>query len=195
MGKITLVLAIIFFSFLGTVFAVQTRNNENKIIPEVISVTPTPSETARIIGIPKRLLIPKTKVDSPIEEVGLDKEGRMDVPKNVYNVGWYKFGPKPGEEGSAALDGHLDTPTGDPSVFFNLTKLVAGDELKILDERGKELTFKVIEGRLYELSDFPKEQIFNKTGGKYLNLITCAGEWDKNSKNYSQRYVVFAELQ
>jgi hypothetical protein len=30
-------------------------------------------------------------------------------------------------------------------------------------------------------------------GGAHLNLITCAGEWNKGKKSYSERLVVFAD--
>lgn len=39
------------------------------------------------------------------------------------------------------------------------------------------------------------EEVFAKTDGKYLNLITCEGVFDRASRNYSDRLVVFTELQ
>src|SRR5947209_7865092 len=68
--------------------------------------------------LPQRIVIPSLNVDSTIEQVGLDSQKRMDVPKNVFDVGWYDLGVRPGQIGSAVIDGHFDTPTGAPSVFY-----------------------------------------------------------------------------
>ena len=32
----------------------------------------------------------------------------MDLPEDVDRVGWYRFGPAPGADGSAVLAGHVD---------------------------------------------------------------------------------------
>lgn len=168
-----------------------------KVVPptqvtNTIVSAPIPQQQI-VIAKPAKLIIPELNVDAVVEEVGLDEKGRMDVPKDVYNVGWYKDRARPGELGSAAIDGHLDTPTGSPSVFFDLTKLKKGSVINIETQTGEIIEFKVVEGISYKLEEFPADFIFNRKDGKYLNLITCAGAWDKDNKNYSERYVVFAE--
>src|SRR4051794_4191881 len=62
-------------------------------------------------GSPVRLRIPALSLRTSIEPVGL-RAGALDVPTNVWNVGWFQLGPRPGDVGNAVIDGHLDSVTG-----------------------------------------------------------------------------------
>ncbi len=144
-------------------------------------------------GLPVRLTIPSIKVDALIEYVGVTSSGAMDVPKGPDNVAWYASGTRPGEKGSAVIDGHYGWKNGIPAVFDNLYKLQKGDKIQSEDEKGVITTFIVRESRSYD----PKADaldVFSSTDGKsHLNLITCEGIWSKFSRNYSKRLVVFAD--
>ena len=145
-------------------------------------------------GLPKTLIIPKIGVKAPIEYVGLDGAGRMDVPKQWYTVAWYKLGYKVGDKGSAALSGHLDTSSGSPAVFYNIGKLNTGDEISVIDDKGDTFKFRVYEKQYYPYDGFPLQRVFGSSGRVELSLITCGGTWDRNAKNYSQRIVIYSEL-
>jgi LPXTG-site transpeptidase (sortase) family protein len=138
-----------------------------------------------------RLQIPTIDVDANISYMGLTPTGEMDVPPDLINVGWYKFGTKPGEVGSAVIAGHLEG-IEDLGVFTNLTKLQAGDEINVRNDRDELIIFTVREMRTYKQDERPSD-IFNRTDGVHLNLITCSGRWDNIKKRYSHRYVVFAD--
>ncbi|MBI5127476.1 class F sortase [Candidatus Roizmanbacteria bacterium] len=129
-----------------------------------------------------------------VEYVGLDKEGKMDVPKNSDNVAWFDLGFRPGKKGNAVLAGHFDKETGDPAVFYNLNLLETGDRISLEDENGEVKIFEVKDKKLYSYNAFPTEFVFGKSERRMLNLITCDGTWDSVSKNYSNRLVVFTEL-
>lgn len=152
-------------------------------------------EHKEIIGYPVTLTIPRYNVTAKIESVGLDSKKRMDIPKNFNNVAWYNLGFKPGEKGSAVIDGHVDTPTGAPAVFANISRLNAGDEIKIQDSNDRMYIFVVKKVTAYPYDQLPMQAIFNTTDRPRLNLITCAGTWDKINKNYSERTVVYAEIE
>jgi hypothetical protein len=55
-----------------------------------------------------RLAVPALGVDAPVEPVGIRDDGQMALPDDVDRLGWYRFGPVPGAEGSAVLAGHVD---------------------------------------------------------------------------------------
>jgi sortase (surface protein transpeptidase) len=152
---------------------------------------PTTTQVAK----PQTLSIPKLGVNASIESVGMDSQGRMDVPSDPDDVAWYNLGFKPGQQGSAVIDGHFDKPSGAPAVFYDLAKLQAGDTLVITDTSGQKYTFAVTESKAYPFDSVPLQTIFDSTDKPRLNLITCDGVWNKNQKNYSQRLVVYAELQ
>lgn len=142
-------------------------------------------------GLPMRLAIPKIKVDAPIAYMGLTAGGEMDVPPDLITVGWYKFGTKPGQQGSAVIAGHLEG-VEDLGVFTDLDKLKKGDAISVVNDRDETVVFAVRETRTYRQDERPDE-VFNKIDGSYLNLITCSGTWDNAKKRYSHRFVVFAD--
>jgi LPXTG-site transpeptidase (sortase) family protein len=133
-------------------------------------------------------------VNAPVESVGLDKESKMDIPKKDEDVAWYNLGAKPGERGNVVMAGHLDTKTGAPAVFYQINKLKPGDELLVKAKDGKEYKYAVTEVRSYELDKFPLVEVFGAGDKARLNLITCEGTYNKNSKLYSHRLVVYSEL-
>jgi sortase (surface protein transpeptidase) len=140
------------------------------------------------------LEIPALGVKTGVEHVGQTKTHEMDVPKDAAQVAWYVYGAKPGEEGNAVISGHFDTPSGKPAVFYSLRSISVGDKIIINSDDGNQTTFIVREKKLYPYTTFPSEFVFHTKPGKNLNLITCAGIWDKKDKIYNQRMVVFSVL-
>ena len=80
------------------------------------------------------------------------------------------------------------------TVFAKLDELEKCDELLVTDENGKNLKFKVTETASYKLEEFPLKAVFGANTKSRLNLITCEGVFDKSSRLYSHRLVVYSEL-
>jgi sortase (surface protein transpeptidase) len=157
------------------------------------SAAPTRAATAQptpIPVIPVKLQIPAINVTAPVELVGLTPDGAMDVPKQWDDVGWYEYGPPPGQPGNAAMAGHLDSTTA-PAVFWRLGSLKAGDKIIVTLSNSQTVTFVVKEKVSYAYNDAPIAQVFGPATTANLNLITCGGSWDAYTKNYSNRIVVF----
>src|SRR5712691_8554465 len=81
------------------------------------------------------LIIPTIGVNASIEPVGVLSDGDLAVPtqKPWDGVGWYQYGPYPGAQGSAVIDGHLDRPGGSPAVFWKLRSLHIGDSIMVVN--------------------------------------------------------------
>lgn len=184
--------------FLGLIFYfIQQKNRpiQNDLEVPLIANTPVPNERESLnSGLPVRLKIPSIKVDATVEYVGTTANGEMDIPKSPGSVGWYKLGKRPGEKGSAVIAGHYGRwKNGEGSVFDDLNKLKEGDSIYVEDENGTTITFIIREFQTLE-PDADALAIFASSDGKaHLNLITCEGTWNKNSKSYSKRLVVFAD--
>lgn len=145
------------------------------------------------VELPVRLKIPSIKVDAPIEYVGLAPDGAMNVPKERANAAWFELGQRPGEDGSAVIAGHYGWKNMEGSVFDDLHKLRKGDRIYVEDDRGDIISFVVRESRRYD-PQADASAVFGSNDGKaHLNLVTCEGEWDKVSKTYSKRLVVFTD--
>jgi sortase (surface protein transpeptidase) len=147
-------------------------------------------------ALPVRLLIPTIGVNAFIEGVGVTSSGDLAVPEQNRweDVGWYMSGPRPGERGSAVIDGHLDRPGGDHAVFWWLRNMRVGDAVMVIDASGKTLKFHVREIGFYPPQDAPIQQIFGNDTGNYLNLITCAGDWIPSQHQTTLRLVIYTTL-
>ena len=145
------------------------------------------------IGLPVRIRIASVSIDAKVAPLGLLPGGKLDAPKIAEETGWYKLGPKPGEEGNAVIDGHLTLSKG-PAVFWNLRKVKLGDLITVTDELGTVRTFKVRKIAVYHVERAPMRQIFGDTKGKHLNLITCDGVWDTTLNHYDKRRIIYSDL-
>jgi LPXTG-site transpeptidase (sortase) family protein len=142
--------------------------------------------------IPVKLQIPAINVTAPVEVVGLTSTGAMDVPKQWNDVGWYEYGPTPGEVGNSAMAGHLDSTTA-PAVFWRLGSLKPGDKVMVSLSNKQTVTFVVTAKVTYPYNSAPIDKVFGPASTANLNLITCGGSWDAFTKNYSNRIVVYTK--
>lgn len=159
------------------------------------SISSATSTTALEVtfGLPTRLKIPKINVDAAVEQVGLAANGTMDIPKNIDNVAWFQFGARPGENGSAVITGHYGWKNGKALVFDSLDKLSKGDKLSIENDKGVAITFIVRESRSFDPKANTSDVFLSNDGKPHLNLVTCEGVWNEDSKNYPSRLVVFSD--
>lgn len=184
--------------FLGLRAGQSIFSQSKEVFPSGSQVIPPQVITAPQVQViepevPETLTIPKIGVHTSVESVGLDNQGRMDVPTNVDSVAWYNLGFKPGEKGSAVVAGHLDSEAG-PAVFWNLTSLQAGDEIGVEDKKGQVYYFKVTRVTTYEFDKVPLEEVFASQDKSRLNLITCGGRFNGVTRNYSHRIVAYSEI-
>jgi LPXTG-site transpeptidase (sortase) family protein len=184
---VALVLAPIFF------FALKSPG---QVVLEPIVVNASViQKPARVkAGLPVRLKIPGIQVDAVVEQVGLTADGAMGIPKTPNDVAWFNVGPRPGDTGSAVIDGHFGTwKNGQGSVFDNLYKLHTGDTVYVQDDKGVTVAFVVREVRTYD-AKADATGIFSSTDNQsHLNFITCEGMWNTFFKSYPQRLVVFTD--
>lgn len=158
--------------------------------PVVVSTTGVFSDS---VAAPDRLIIPAIGVDAHVKSVGVDANGDMATPGNAVDVAWYMKGPRPGQAGSAVIDGHLNTKTVPQAVFYKLDELKAGDEVQVKTTEGQALVFKVTAVKKYAENASGQEVFVSNDGKTHLNLITCTGDWVPEKHIYTERLVVFTE--
>ena len=181
-------LVLISYRYLGPEELIQAEPKAS-----VVDVGVAMAEEQAPRGLPLRIKIPKINLDAEIEYVGLTPGGEMDTPKDTNNVGWYKLGVRPGEEGSAVIAGHYGWRDGEASAFDELHKLRVGDTFSIEDDTGGVTTFVVRANRRYNPEDDATDVFTSSDGKSHLNLITCEGDWNSITEDYSERLVVFAD--
>lgn len=157
-------------------------------------LTPQTAVAAEPSLQPVRLTIPAIGVDAHVVPVGLTPDRRMDAPRDRSTVGWYQLGVAPGNAGNAVMAGHLDTASGEPAVFWSLSKLPVGSEILVTAADGSVKRFRTSGMVSYLTDETPMHEVFGATSTTRLNLITCAGRWDTQAGRYDHRLVVYADF-
>jgi hypothetical protein len=142
---------------------------------------------------PVRLTVPGRGVDAPVDPVGIEPDGRMTLPDDVDRVGWYRFGPVPGEPGSAVVAGHVDDREQGLGALAPLRETEVGDEVVLSDAGGTSTRWRVLSRELFEKQALPLDLLFAREGPPRLTLITCGGPFLPEFGSYRDNVVVVAE--
>lgn len=142
--------------------------------------------------IPVSLRIPAISVSAPILPAGVEDNGDMEVPDNVGEVGWYKYGPSPGQGGSAVLAAHVDLASQGPGVFYELRTVEPGDLIEVTFDDGSIETYRAEARTIYDKDELPVDAIFSRDGPPVLTLITCGGGFNTTERSYDSNVVVYA---
>jgi LPXTG-site transpeptidase (sortase) family protein len=141
--------------------------------------------------VPVAITIDRIGVDrAPVLSVGVADNGDMEIP-GADGVGWYRYNPTPGAEGSSVLAAHI-AYRGTPGVFRYLADTDVGDIVVIDYDDGTSARFEIVEVAQYNKGDLPKDRIFAKTGDPVLTLITCGGEFNRALRSYYDNIVAYA---
>ncbi|WP_374117687.1 class F sortase, partial [Streptomyces sp. XM83C] len=164
-----------------------------------LPTTAAPSVDAATRPLPRatpvRLYVPKIGVDAPFTTLSLDATGRLKPPPaaDTNLVGWYSGGASPGETGTAIIAGHVDTATS-AAVFARLRELRQGDVFHVERADGRTASFVVDETETFAKNDFPDQRVYADATRPEARLITCAGDYDRKVRDYTENLVVFAHL-
>jgi len=142
---------------------------------------------------PTHLRIPAIGLSATVASLGIKADQTVEVPENPAEVGWYRLGARPGQDGSAVLLGHVDSTEG-PAVFYRLRSLTRGDEVDVRGADGSTTRFEVTSIATYANEDFPAQKVYRATGSPGLALVTCGGRYDAARGGYQSNVVVYAAL-
>ncbi|WP_405656110.1 class F sortase [Streptomyces sp. RK9] len=137
--------------------------------------------------------MPRLEVSTRLRAVGVDSDGRAEIPSDPATAGWYRYGPAPGDpSGSAVLVGHVDSRTGDLGAFAALYDVRAGDDVIVERGAAAPLRYRVSARQIVPKKELPDE-VFRRDGRPVLTLITCAAPFDRARGGYQKNLVVTAE--
>jgi len=77
-----------------------------------------------------------------------------------------------------------------PAVFARLGELRRGDRVTVDLQGGRTEVFEVRTVTSYLNRDFPADEVYADQGGRFLNLVTCGGEYDADRGGYQSNVVV-----
>ena len=148
---------------------------------------------------PRYLTVEKLGIhNARVLPMGVTANGAMDVPNNIFDVGWYTGSDRPGSGGTVVIDGHNGGPNIH-GVFKDLPLLDSGDIIKVERGDGKTFTYKVVESISVPLSEanaYMETALTSpESGTESVTLISCTGEWSQVQYTYLSRQFVRAILQ
>lgn len=156
-----------------------------------------------------RLRIPSISVDAQIGARVVGPDGTMPNPAGPADVVWYDMsawagmGGAPGQGGNAIFSGHVDYDYVVPhanvryrgkGVFASLHQLRRGDVIEV-ERNGETLRYAVVWQRQLPVSSGTNwaEMWTSAVVTDSITLYTCAGSFDANIFEYSDRLFVRAE--
>jgi hypothetical protein len=155
-----------------------------------------------------RMRIPPVGVDTGVGQRFVGTNGVMPLPSGPSDAVWYDMTPwpgmggRPGEGGNAIFSGHVDyaayVPYADVDyrgrgVFFLLGLLSPGDVIEV-DYNGEALRYAVSWRRQISAADGDWAAIWSDDVPKdSITLVTCAGQFDSQTRKYLDRVVIRAE--
>lgn len=145
--------------------------------------------------LPRVIRIPSLGVYARIKHTGTDN-GAVDAPKNINDASWYNESARPGNAiGSSLLLGHVSGWTT-AGVFKKIDQLKPGDRFEVEKGSGEKLTYEVTRGERIPLDKVDMSKILGtEVAGEHdMKLMTCSGKYNKETKQFEERYVVYAKI-
>lgn len=143
---------------------------------------------------PVAIFIPAAEVDAPIETTAI-VSGAMQNPTGPFVVGWYRESSRLAEGGNIVMAGHLDYWGVPRAVFFHLGALKEGDPISVLGDDGNEYPYEIEWVRRINTADQGHDailEVIDVTEDERLTLITCGGDFDRETLEYTSRTVARA---
>ena len=143
-------------------------------------------------AVPERLTSTDLDLSAQVDAVGVDDESQVEVPEDVTSVGWYRFGPTPGDRGSSVLVGHVDSAEQGRGALWALHDAETDDVVTVHMSDGSKHDFRVVAREQIDKSELPVAELFDREGDPRLTLITCGGDFDTADASYTANVVVTA---
>jgi LPXTG-site transpeptidase (sortase) family protein len=165
-----------------------------------VAPTSPPTDAPPPLSASYRMIIETIGVDAPVATYGLDEQDVPIVPTGADAadiVAWYDFSAQPGTGGNSVFAGHV-TWFGN-AVFLKLDTIQAGDTIRLLDDKGAEVVYRVTANQSLAPDDPEAVKTMYPTDKDMVTIITCGGTFFDTGDpiaggDYTHRIVIKAEL-
>lgn len=178
--------------------ATPTTERVPQTEPDAVPDVPVAAATlppATPVVPPAGLAIDALGIALPVESVGVQPDGQMEIPPAAEVAGWYRFGAAPGdEEGTVVIAAHVDSvASAGLGPFARLGDLAVGDAVRVTRTDGSSVTYAVTGRSSVAKPQVSWGEVFTRDGGHRLVLVTCGGVWHEDRRSYSDNVIVTAE--
>ncbi|MCR2827830.1 class F sortase [Microbacterium sp. zg.Y909] len=159
-----------------------------------VPVAPAPPPPVQApSAAPQQLASADLGIDMPVVPVGVQDDGSMEIPVDPAVAGWYRYGPAPADaDGTTVLAAHVDSRVYGIGPLSVLRDAQPGQTLQLTDADGAVTSYTVESVTYIPRAELPVDQLFDRDGPRSLVVITCGGEFDEQSRTYSDNVVLVA---
>ncbi len=197
------------FDFAGLAAGTTTPQVEATLDPNRPTVVATRDPNAPVPGANTgdRMVIDKFGVNAPLSYKKVSDDGVMPNPTGPDDVAYYDFstwaglGGTPGSGGNSIFSGHVDSgrvackngtvPPPCTAVFWDINRLRVGDEIKVV-LAGREYLYRVVSNQPLPADTTDWNKVVASTAQESITLITCGGDFNRDTRQYTDRQVVVA---
>jgi LPXTG-site transpeptidase (sortase) family protein len=157
------------------------------------------------VGPDDKIIISKFGISAPLTYRAVGLDGIMPNPEGSDDVAYYDFsawpgkGGAPGKGGNAVFAGHVDSgtkpckdgtvPPPCQAVFWDISQLKIGDEVEV-QISGETTKYRITSNQPISATEGPWDQIVASTAEQTITLITCGGDFNRETREYNNRQVV-----
>ena len=160
------------------------------------------------IGPGDRFVVPAFGVDAPLTYRTVSTNGIMPDPEGPDDIAYYDFSAWPGlggapGTGNMVLAGHVDSgskackngtiPAPCEAVLWDLNRMKRGDVIEV-HVSGRIYKYEIVTNEPVHAVNGPWNQIVASTAEPTITIITCGGDFNRQTREYSHRQVVTARM-
>ncbi|OFE18835.1 hypothetical protein BA895_01265 [Humibacillus sp. DSM 29435] len=152
---------------------------------------PPVSEPSKLPA-PTSFSIARLGITMKVRAEGVAGDGQMALAPPPADIGWYRYGPRPGDPaGATVLAGHLDEPDYGIGPLVQLTNLRQGDVITVASGK-KAYRYSVKSVTSIKKTALDLSSLFTREGPPQLHVVTCGGNFDQETRHYDANVVVIA---
>ena len=144
-------------------------------------------------GLPRVLSIENVNIQARVQQVSVDQNNHVQLPDNVFDVGWYEGSRKPGENGVVLLNGYVSGPTERAALYY-LRALEVGDEIELEAGDGTKHRYQVEQRSFVNYQDINYFDLLvpQERGVNALHIVAVDDRYNVMNNDFQDRLVIFA---
>lgn len=175
--------------------------------PLAVGPTVTSAPQLTTVGAGDRLVVSKYGINAPLSYKTVAADGVMPNPDGSDDVAYYNFanwpgkGGAPGQGGNSVFAGHVDSgrvpckngtvPAPCQAVFWDIGKLAIGDTIEVVIGTNT-YRYSVTSNQPVHAENGDWDGIVSARAQETITLITCGGDFNPQTREYTHRQVVVA---
>lgn len=144
-------------------------------------------------GLPEAISIDAIDLNARIQKTTVNMDNRIQLPKNIFDVGWYEGSRKPGEKGVVLLNSYV-SGANERGAFYYLRALEPGDIIELETGGSKRYKYEVRHKEYFPYNEMKTVSLLvpYESGENGLNLVAVDDRFNVMNNEFQDRLVVYA---